>query len=92
MTQKTLSILGVIKKKLDNLDLSHKNKKPHEDLTSEFDYEVPAKKSNVISEISGDSKTENSQQSSTSNQQNSQNLDQNNSANYSTNSQNQSYA
>lgn len=90
MTQKTLSILGVIKKKLDNLDLSHKNKNLHEDLTSEFDYEVPAKKSNVTSEISGDSKTENSQQSSASNQQNSQNLDQNNSANSSTNSQNQS--
>ena len=90
MTQKTLSILGVIKKKLDNLDLSHKNKNLHEDLTSEFDYEVPAKKSNVISEISGDPKTENSQQSSASNQQNSQNLDQNNSANSSTNSQNQS--
>jgi hypothetical protein len=89
MTEKTLSILGVIKKKLDNLDLSHKNKNPQEDLTSEFDYEVPAKKSNVITEISRDSKTENSQQSSSSNQQNSQNLDQNNSANSSTNSQNQ---
>jgi hypothetical protein len=86
MTEKTLSILGVIKKKLDNLDLSHKNKNPQEDLTSEFDYEVPAKKSNAVS---GDSKTENSQQSSDSNQQNSQNLDQNNSANSSTNSQNQ---
>ena len=46
MSEKTLSILGVIKKKLDRLDRGTKNKAPAEDLTNEFDYVVPSTKSN----------------------------------------------
>jgi len=48
MTEKTLSILGVIKKKLDSLDRGSKNKTSTEDLANEFDYVVPAKKSNEV--------------------------------------------
>lgn len=43
MTEKTLSILGVIKKKLDNLDRNPKTNSTV-DLSGEFDYIVPAKK------------------------------------------------
>jgi hypothetical protein len=46
MSEKTLSILGVIKKKLDSLDRGPKNKAPAEDLNNEFDYVIPSTKSN----------------------------------------------
>jgi len=59
MTEKTLSILGVIKKKLDSLDRGSKNKASVEDLNNEFDYVVPAKKS---SEIKNEENKENQQQ------------------------------
>jgi len=44
MTEKTLSILGVIKKKLDNLDRNAKTNSAV-DLSNEFDYVISAKKS-----------------------------------------------
>ena len=66
MTEKTLSILGVIKKKLDSLDRGSKNKASNEDLSNEFDYVVPAKKSN---EIKGEENNGNQQQVSKNSQE-----------------------
>lgn len=47
MTEKTLSILGVIKKKLDSLDRGKKTKTVDNSLDNEFDYVVPAKKNST---------------------------------------------
>jgi len=66
MTEKTLSILGVIKKKLDSLDRGSKNKASVEDLNNEFDYVVPAKKS---SEIKNEENKENQPQVSKNSQE-----------------------
>ena len=66
MTEKTLSILGVIKKKLDSLDRGSKNKASVEDLNNEFDYVVPAKKS---SEIKNEENKDNQQQVSKNSQE-----------------------
>ncbi len=62
MTEKTLSILGVIKKKLDSLDRNNSDKKAVQDLSSEFDYVVPAKKSgdaNIAKENGAEASKEN---------------------------------
>jgi cell pole-organizing protein PopZ len=71
MTEKTLSILGVIKKKLDNLDRNAKNNVAP-DLSSEFDYVVPAKK-NSDSSLNSDQNSANTAENNSANNQNQDN-------------------
>lgn len=71
MTEKTLSILGVIKKKLDNLDRNTKNNIAP-DLSSEFDYVVPAKKNSDVS-LNSDQNSANSAENNSANNQNQDN-------------------
>lgn len=71
MTEKTLSILGVIKKKLDNLDRNTKNNVAP-DLSSEFDYVVPAKKNSDAS-LNSDQNSANSAENNSTNYQNQDN-------------------
>ena len=59
MTQKTLSILGAIKKKIENFDRNSKSNA--QDLSSEFDYVISNKSSSSSNQIPANNNSNNSQ-------------------------------
>ena len=76
MTQKTLSILGAIKKKIENLDRNSKSNA--QDLSSEFDYVISNKSSSSSNQIPANNNSSNSQdansESKTSTSENNQSI------------------